>query len=113
MGLGWDALKSKGLVGFSGGKSEAVDLDASVVLFDESNNPVDTVWFRQVKSREGSIVHTGDNRTGAGDDEQIEVNLNNVPAGIKALAFTVNSFTGQNFSTVENAYCRLINIANQ
>lgn len=114
MGLGWDAIKSKGFFGFGGGKSEAVDLDASVVMFDESNRPIDVVWFRQLKSRDGSVSHSGDNRTGAGDgdDEQISVDLNGVPAGVKALVFTVNSFTGQNFSSVENAYCRLINAAN-
>ena len=113
MGLGWDAIKTKGFLGF-GSKTESVDLDASVVMFDESNRPVDVVWFRQLKSKDGSIVHTGDNRTGAGDgdDEQISVDLNGVPSNVKALVFTVNSFTGQNFSTVENAYCRLINAAN-
>jgi tellurium resistance protein TerZ len=104
MGLGWDV-----------GKGEAVDLDASVVLFDESNRPVDVVWFRQLKSRDGSITHTGDNRTGAGDgdDEQIVVDLSTVPPSVKALVFTVNSFTGQNFSTVANAFCRIINAGNQ
>lgn len=115
MGLGWDAIKSKGFFGFGGGKADAVDLDASVVMFDESNKPVDVIWFRQLKSKDGSIVHTGDNRTGAGDgdDEQIIVDLNAVPASVKALVFTVNSFTGQTFATVENAYCRLINTGNQ
>ena len=115
MGLGWDAIKSKGFFGFGGGKADAVDLDASVVMFDESNKPVDVIWFRQLKSKDGSIVHTGDNRTGAGDgdDEQITVDLNAVPASVKALVFTVNSFTGQTFATVENAYCRLINASNQ
>lgn len=114
MGLGWDVAKSKGFFGFGGGKGEAVDLDASCVMFDESNRPVDVVWFRQLKSRDGSISHSGDNRTGAGegDDEQIVVELNNVPASVKSLVFTVNSFTGQNFSTVENAYCRLVNASN-
>ena len=112
MGLGWDAIKSKGLFGF-GGKTETVDLDASCILFDENNKASDYVWFRQLKSRDGSIVHTGDNRTGAGegDDEQIVVDLSRVPANIKSLVFTVNSFTGQNFSQVENAYCRIINAA--
>ena len=114
MGLGWDVAKSKGFFGFGGGKGDAVDLDASVVMFDESNRAIDTVWFRQLKSKDGSIVHTGDNRTGAGDgdDEQISVDLSRIPATVKSLVFTVNSFTGQNFSTVENAYCRLINAAN-
>lgn len=114
MGLGWDVAKSKGFFGFGGGSGQAVDLDASVVMFDESNRLVDTVWFRQLKSKDGSITHTGDNRTGAGDgdDEQISVELQRVPANVKSLVFTVNSFTGQNFSTVENAYCRLINAGN-
>jgi tellurium resistance protein TerZ len=112
MGLGWDAIKSKGLFGF-GGKTESVDLDASCIMFDENNNLVDTVWFRQLKSRDGSIVHTGDNRTGAGDgdDEQIIVDLSKVPGNVKSLVFTVNSFTGQNFSQVQNAYCRIVNAA--
>lgn len=114
MGLGWDAIKTKGLFGF-GGKTQSVDLDASCLLFDESGRPVDVVWFRQLKSKDGSIVHTGDNRTGAGDgdDEQIVVDLTQVPATVKSLVFTVNSFTGQNFAQVENAYCRIINGSNQ
>ena len=114
MGLGWDAIKKKGLFGF-GAKTESVDLDASCLLFDENGRAVDAVWFRQLKSRDGSIVHTGDNRTGAGDgdDEQIIVNLSHVPPQVRALVFTVNSFTGQNFSQVENAYCRIVNAANQ
>jgi len=113
MGLGWDAVKSKGLFGF-GGKTETIDLDASCVMFDESNKPVDIVWFRQLKSRDGSVVHTGDNRTGAGDgdDEQIIVDLANVPANVKALVFTVNSFTGQSFAQVQNAFCRIVNASN-
>jgi tellurium resistance protein TerZ len=113
MGLGWDAVKSKGLFGF-GGKTETIDLDASCVMFDEANKPVDIVWFRQLKSKDGSIVHTGDNRTGAGDgdDEQIIVDLASVPANVKSLVFTVNSFTGQSFAQVQNAFCRIVNASN-
>ncbi|HEU4844113.1 MAG TPA: TerD family protein [Burkholderiaceae bacterium] len=112
MGLGWDAVKSKGFFGF-GARSEPVDLDASCVMFDEANRPLDVIWFRQLRSRDGSVVHTGDNRTGAGDgdDEQINVDLHAVPAGVHSLVFTVNSFTGQSFAQVENAYCRLLDAA--
>lgn len=112
MGLGWDAVKRKGLFGF-GARSEPVDLDASCVMFDEANRPLDVIWFRQLRSRDGSIVHTGDNRTGAGDgdDEQINVDLHAVPAAVRSLVFTVNSFTGQSFAQVENAYCRLLDAA--
>ena len=112
MGLGWDAIKAGGFLGF-GKKTIEVDLDASCVMFDASNALVDVVWFRQLKSKDGSIVHTGDNRTGAGDgdDEQIIVDLAAVPATVKTLVFVVNSFTGVNFSQIENATCRMVDQA--
>ena len=113
MGLGWDAVKSKGFLGF-GGSAPSIDLDASCVMFDETGAFLDVVWFGQLKSKDGSIVHTGDNRTGDGDgdDEQIIVDLTRVPANVKSLVFTVNSFTGQNFSQVANATCRILNGSN-
>ncbi len=114
MGLGWDPIKKKGLFGF-GSSSVEVDLDASCVMFDETKNVVDTVWFRQLTSKDGSVHHTGDNRTGDGDgdDEQILVNLAQVPAKVSAMVFVVNSFTGQNFSQISNATCRILNGQNQ
>ncbi len=116
MGLGWDAVKTRGLFGLDfGGRDQDIDLDASCIMFDEGNKPVDVAWFRQLKSRDGSVVHTGDNRTGAGDgdDERINVDLSRVPAHVKSLVFTVNSFTGQNFSQVKNAFCRIVNAQDQ
>lgn len=112
MGLGWDAKKTSGLFGFFKADQE-IDLDASCVVFDQAGNPVDSIWFRQLVSKDGSIRHTGDNRTGAGegDDEQIIVDLVKVPANVKTLVFTVNSFTGQNFSQIENAFCRIVDQA--
>lgn len=112
MGLGWDAVKKRGL--FGGGKAQSIDLDASCLIFDASGQLVDQVWFNQLRSKDGAVVHTGDNRTGAGDgdDESIIVELGQLPAAIATLAFTVNSFTGQNFSQIENAYCRLVDQTN-
>jgi tellurium resistance protein TerZ len=113
MGLGWDVRKAGGLRGLFGGGGGDVDLDASCLLFDASRAMVDSVWFRQLRSRDGSIIHTGDNRTGAGDgdDEQIIVDLTAVPPQVTVLVFTVNSFTGDTFERVENAYCRLVDAA--
>jgi tellurium resistance protein TerZ len=107
MGLGWDAVRKRGLFG---SRAQSIDLDASALLFDVSGNLVDQVWFQQLQSRDGSVRHTGDNRTGAGegDDESIQVDLAGVPANVATLVFTVNSFTGQDFSQIENAFCRLI-----
>ncbi|MEN9491235.1 MAG: hypothetical protein RJA63_1684 [Pseudomonadota bacterium] len=113
MGLGWDAVKKKGFLGFGGGDAD-IDLDASVLMFDDTGAAVDVVWFRQLRSNDGSIEHTGDNRTGAGDgdDEQIIVALDRVPTSVKSLVFTVNCFTGQDFSQVQNAYCRIMDGTN-
>ena len=112
MGLGWDAIQiqKKGFFGGKKSQDQEIDLDASCLLLNASNQLVDQVWFQQLKSKDGSVIHTGDNRTGAGDgdDESIIVNLDQVPANIETLVFTVNSFTGQNFSQIENAFCRLV-----
>jgi tellurium resistance protein TerZ len=111
MGLGWDAVKKRGLFG---SRAQTIDLDASCLLFDAAGQLQDQVWFSQLKSKDGSVLHTGDNRTGAGDgdDESIIVELGNLPGQTATLVFTVNSFTGQNFSQIENAYCRLIDETN-
>ena len=103
----------KGMFG-GGNNSNEIDLDASCMLFNDQNMVVDTIYFGQLKSRDGSIIHTGDNRTGAGDgdDEQIIVDLDKVPETVKSLVFTVSSYTGQTFDTVENAYCRIIDNSN-
>lgn len=107
MGLGWDAAKKKG---FFGKRDQEIDLDASGLLFDSAGQLVDVVWFNQLGSKDGSVVHTGDNRTGAGDgdDESIVVDLTRVPAQVATIVFTVNSFTGQDFSQIESAFCRLV-----
>lgn len=118
MGVGWDMAqpKSGGFLSamFRGNNApESIDLDASCILFDDQNQPVDVVFFGQLSSKDGSIRHTGDNRTGEGDgdDEQIIVDLERIPASIKTLVFTVSSFRGQTFDQVSNAFCRIVNSA--
>lgn len=114
MGLGWDQAKPKGLFGKWLNSNSAIDLDASCILLDSLKQSLDLVWFCQLASVDGSIVHSGDNRTGEGDgdDESILVNLEHLPAKVKHLVFTVNSFTGQSFEAVENAYCRIVDEVN-
>jgi tellurium resistance protein TerZ len=107
LGLGWDAAPRKGLFGRS--RSQSIDLDASALLF-AGQRLVDQVWFQQLTSKDGAVQHTGDNLTGAGegDDESVRVDLSRVPAAVTSIVFTVNSFTGQDFSQIENAFVRLI-----
>ena len=110
LGLGWDAANPTGFFGKLLGGSGEIDLDASCIVVDLGNNPVDLIWFRQLRSKCGNIQHSGDNRTGEGDgdDESIAVKLNSLPSSVTSLVFTVNSFTGQDFSKVDNAYCRIV-----
>lgn len=113
IGLGWDPVKKK--VGFfssllGGGGNDSIDLDASVIMVDARKRVLDSVWFRQLRSNDGSVVHGGDNLTGEGegDDEVIRVDLARVPAHVAHLIVTVNSFRGQTFDEVENSFCRLV-----
>lgn len=112
MGLGWQSAPRRGLFGL---RTKDVDLDASAVLFAEQK-PVDVVFFRHLTSDDGSVRHTGDNLVGGagrgGDDEAILVDLQRVPAHVDQIVFTVNSFTGQTFAEVENAFCRLVDESN-
>lgn len=107
MGLGWDAART-GFLGLGGGGN--IDLDASCVMFDASKNIVDTISFRQLVSRDGSVRHSGDNLTGAGDgdDEVINVDLSTVPNNVQSIVFTINSFQGQTFDKVDNCFARLV-----
>jgi len=109
IGLGWDA--ATGLLGFGGGN---IDLDASCAMYDENNSLIDTVSFRQLHSRDGSVRHSGDNLTGAGDgdDEVINVDLTTVPTNVKSIVFVINSYQGQTFDKVKNCFCRLVDSVN-
>ncbi|MCX4675499.1 TerD family protein [Streptomyces sp. NBC_01433] len=113
MGLGWKSAPRKGFLAKL--TAREIDLDASAVLFAD-NQPVDVVFFQHLVSDDGSVRHTGDNRVGGagqgGDDESIVVDLQRVPVHIDQIVFTVNSFTGQTFEEVDNAFCRLLDESN-
>lgn len=113
IGLGWDPIKKKGFFGRLTGSSDSIDLDASVILVDSEKCVLDNVWFQQLKSKDGSIVHSGDNLTGDGDgdDEIVRVDLSKVPPEVAHLIITVNSYRGQTFDEVDNAFCRLVDEA--
>jgi stress response protein SCP2 len=100
MGLGWDPAPGR----------RNIDLDASVIAFDSQFQALDLVWFSHKKAFGGAIKHSGDNLTGqgAGDDEQIKVDLGKLPLAVKYLMFTINSFRGQKFTEIERAFCRLV-----
>ncbi|MEU9501084.1 TerD family protein [Streptomyces sp. NPDC048196] len=108
MGLGWRSAPRRGLFGR---RTKEIDLDASAVLF-AGKQPIDVVFFQHLVSDDGAVRHTGDNLVGGagqgGDDEAILVDLARLPVHIDQIVFTVNSFTGQTFAEVEDAFCRLV-----
>ncbi|MEU7486486.1 TerD family protein [Streptomyces sp. NPDC042319] len=100
MGLGWEpAFRGK-----------SVDLDASVIAYGPDRKKIDNCFFGKLTILNGAIQHSGDNLTGegAGDDEAITVHLGGLPPEVTGLVFTVNSFSGQKFTDVAKAYCRLL-----
>lgn len=111
LGLGWDAkvVEKRRLFGGVKRIERAIDLDASALLVG-GNEVVEVVDFTHLKSKDGSIEHTGDNLTGEGDgdDESIVVDLRRVPSTVEHVVFTVNSFSGETFQEVDNAFVRAV-----
>jgi len=112
IGLGWEARSTDGA---------DFDLDASLFMVG-SNGKVrsdsEFIFYNQLISPCGSVEHTGDNRTGAGDgdDEAIKVYLDQVPAPVQRLVIAVTIHEAearrQNFGQVRDAYIRLVNMDN-
>ena len=111
VGLGWDVRTTTGL---------DFDLDASALLVGAGGKVLSDghfVFYNQLASPEGSVRHTGDNRTGEGegDDEVIEVDLLSVPEQCQKIVFAVSIHDAdarrQNFGQVVNAFIRLVNRA--
>lgn len=107
VGLGWDVNK------YDGGKD--FDLDAAAFLLGANGKvPSDDFFVFFNNKKAGGVTHTGDNLTGAGegDDEQILVDLDQVPANIERIEFTVTIYEAterkQNFGQVSNAFIRVV-----
>ena len=116
VGLGWDEAPKK--FSLFGKRDDDIDCDASALLISESTGklagPVDVVYYGQLMHRSGAIRHCGDNLTGAGDgdDEQIIVELNKVPAEFNKIVFVVTIYQAverkQNFGLIRNAFIRIV-----
>lgn len=111
VGLGWDAAKK----GFFSGRS--IDCDASVILLQNGRfvSDKDLIYFGHKNHKSGAITHCGDNLTGDGDgdDEQIIINLDRVPAEYDKIVVVVNIYQAesrkQDFGLIKNAFMRIVN----
>ncbi|MFD0570764.1 TerD family protein [Kitasatospora gansuensis] len=113
VGLGWDVRTTTGA---------EFDLDASAIVLNAEGKVLSNghfVFFNNTSAPDGTVVHTGDNRSGegAGDDEVIKVNLVGLPAEAARITFPVSIYDattrGQSFGQVRNAYIRVLNQAGE
>lgn len=124
VGLGWDEAKHEP-VKFSlfskKPKQNSIDCDASAILLNENGKCVsnsDVVYFGNLIHSSDTIKHQGDNLTGVGDgdDEQIFVDLVNLPAKYNKIVFVVTIYKAdeknQNFGMIQNAYIRIVDTSN-
>ena len=118
VGLGWDEVKRKG--GFFAPKPQAIDCDASAFLLTNGKllGVDDIVYFGNLRHKSGTVQHMGDNLTGAGDgdDEQIVVELDRVPAEYDRIVLVVNIYQAdkrkQHFGMIQNAFIRIVDARN-
>ncbi len=110
IGLGWSTRSTDGA---------DFDLDASAFLLTDSGKvrgDNDFIFYNQLKSSCGSVEHTGDNRTGAGDgdDEALKIELDKVPANVQKVSICVTIHDAdvrkQSFGQVTDAFVRIVNL---
>lgn len=115
VGLGWDEVNQKR--GLFAPKPAPIDCDASAILLsvgDKLANKDDFVSYNNLKHKSGAVVHMGDNLTGAGDgdDEQILIDLRDVPQYVEKIVIAVTIYQArersQHFGLIENAFIRIV-----
>ncbi|MES2902005.1 MAG: TerD family protein [Pseudomonadota bacterium] len=109
IGLGWDPRATDGA---------AFDLDGSAFMIKADGKvrgDADFIFYNNLKSTDGSVVHAGDNTSGQGegDDEKVMVDLSKVPPEVDKISFCVTIHDAdarkQNFGMVSKAYIRCLN----
>jgi stress response protein SCP2 len=106
LGLGWDKIPTAGAIGTG---APDVDLDASAVQF-AGGRLFDLAFYNNLATRDGSVVHQGDNKTGSGegDDEVIDVDLARVHGPVDTIVVLVSSYQGHSLTWVDRAYVRVL-----
>jgi len=106
LGLGWDKAPTAGFIGTG---APDIDLDASAVQF-AGGQLFDLAFYNNLRTRDGSVEHLGDNLTGRGqgDDEVLTVDLGRVYEKVDTIVLLVSSYQGHTLEWINNAYCRLV-----
>jgi tellurium resistance protein TerD len=110
VGLGWDVNE--------GASPYEFDCDASVFILSEDGKLLTEehfVFYNNLKSPDGAVIHNGDNRTGVGegDDETINIELSklNPQAAQIVFAITIDQAEErqQDFGMIANSFARIYN----
>ena len=106
VGVGWDKERTAGFIGTG---APEIDLDASAVQF-AGGQLFDLAFYNNLRTRDGSVVHQGDNLSGhgEGDDEQLTLDLGRVYEKVDTIVLLVSSYQGHTLEWIDNAYCRLV-----
>lgn len=105
LGIGWDKDRTAGAIGTG---AADIDLDATAVQF-AGGQLFDLAFYNNLATRDGSVVHEGDNHTGAGDgdDESLTVDLDRVHGPVDTIVLMVSSYQGHSLTWLNRAYCRV------
>ncbi len=110
VGLGWDTNNTS--------TGTAFDLDASLFLLGENKKLISDnhfIFYNNLESPDKAVIHSGDNLTGdgAGDDEQIKIDLTKIDPAVKEITVVVTIHEAdsrrQNFGQVRNSFIRIFN----
>lgn len=110
VGLSWDANDSDTGTDF--------DLDASAFGLGSNGKLINEnylVFYKNLKTTDGAIEHTGDNQTGAGDgdDEVINIDIGKLNSAVQEIRVVVTIHEAesrkQNFGQVSNSVIRVFN----
>lgn len=108
VGLGWDRA-ARGRVN--------IECDASAILCGGNGKIIrqeDIVYFGSLKHPSDAVRHNGDNLSaeGEGDDEQITVNLSDIPGQYEKIVFVVTIYQAQerkqHFGMIRNPCIRIV-----
>lgn len=103
IGANWGSLSN----------GDSVDLDSSLIMFDENKKIVDIVYFSKLRSDDGSVKHSGDDREGdrfgndGKDNEIISIDFSKIDSRVKYMVSVLNNYTHQRFGLIPNIELRI------
>ena len=119
IGLGWDQANQKKRLFFAP-KAQEIDCDSAAIMLQNGKfiDKTDLIYFGNLRHKTDTVFHMGDNLTGAGagDDEQIMIDLSAIPPQYDKIAIVVNIYQAmqrkQHFGMIQNAFCRVVDVRN-